>query len=220
VSRKGQAKSGRLPRGTLSPERIIEAAASVASTTGLTDFSVPQVARELGIGVTSIYWHFRSKDELVASLVDYAVDEFYAGLDYPAMESDQDTVLEYFWIYWRRLRERQLWREIFINHARVALTASPSALARSMEIRRLEVERMVDAGLPADEAFRAYAVLSAYTRGFVLLYELTQADYHLDAAPSAVGSNDPEDPLVSEPDEIFSRGLRSLWKGFLDANGP
>jgi AcrR family transcriptional regulator len=204
-------KPSRIPRGTLSAERIVEVACELAAHVGIAEFSMPQVAREMGVGVTSIYWHFRSKDELLAAIADRTTQAFYAGLDYGQMEDAEDTVLEYFRMYWERLRQNQLWREIFISHARQTLLSSPPAMTRSLAIRETEIDRMTEAGMTRSDGFRAYAILSAYTRGFVVLDRLTHLDYSGDDRLPMLE----EDPLIVEPEELFERGLRSIWRGLI-----
>jgi AcrR family transcriptional regulator len=204
-------KAQRIPRGTLTAERIVEVACELAAQVGIAEFSMPQVAREMGVGVTSIYWHFRNRDELLAAIANRTTQEFYAGLDYGQMEDVEDTVLQYFRMYWQRLRENQLWREIFISHARQTLLSSRSAMTRSLAIRETEIDRMTGAGMTRSEGFRAYAILSAYTRGFVVLDRLTHLDYRLDDRLPVFE----EDPLIVHPEELFERGLRSIWRGLL-----
>jgi AcrR family transcriptional regulator len=41
---------------------------------------MPVLARELGSGVTSIYWYCRSKDELVVALAERVEQQLYARL--------------------------------------------------------------------------------------------------------------------------------------------
>jgi AcrR family transcriptional regulator len=41
---------------------------------------MPTLAKELGCGVTSIYWYFRSKDDLVVALAERVEKRMYARL--------------------------------------------------------------------------------------------------------------------------------------------
>ena len=54
---------GRRARGSISAEEIIAGAFDVAGRVSLSEFSMPMLAKHLGVGVTSIYWYFRKKDD-------------------------------------------------------------------------------------------------------------------------------------------------------------
>ena len=57
---------------------------------------MPRLARHLAVGVTSLYWYFRSKDDLMAALTEEAADRLYRMLpDYRGRPWDEH-LLEYF----------------------------------------------------------------------------------------------------------------------------
>ena len=55
----------RRERGSISVDEIINGAFEVATEVSIDNLSMPQLARHLDVGVTSIYWYFRKKDELL-----------------------------------------------------------------------------------------------------------------------------------------------------------
>jgi AcrR family transcriptional regulator len=61
----------RAPPG-LSRERILEAATEELDAHGLPGFSMRGLAAALGVSAPSLYWHFHSRDDLLAALVDHA----------------------------------------------------------------------------------------------------------------------------------------------------
>lgn len=69
----------RLPRATLSRELIIEAAERIAHRDGLDRLTYQSIGAELGAHPTSIYRHFRDKDELVLELIDTLRARSYGG---------------------------------------------------------------------------------------------------------------------------------------------
>jgi len=74
-----KAKAGaspRRPRGPLSREEIIKGAFELVEAESVEELSMPRLARHLGVGVTSIYWYFRSKEELLDALTEQAVRRF------------------------------------------------------------------------------------------------------------------------------------------------
>ncbi|MDX6469536.1 MAG: hypothetical protein QOF75_1339 [Gaiellaceae bacterium] len=62
--------SGRGPKHVLSAERIVGAAVELADAGGLAAVTMSRVAESLGFSTMSLYRHVRSKDELVALMVE------------------------------------------------------------------------------------------------------------------------------------------------------
>jgi TetR/AcrR family tetracycline transcriptional repressor len=70
-------------RGTLTPQTVVEAALALAEAEGLGAVTIRRLAKELGVTPMALYWHFRSKDELLEGMasrifekVDLSVDTF------------------------------------------------------------------------------------------------------------------------------------------------
>jgi len=91
-----------MPRGTehnerlrqASDQKIRAAAAKVFVDKGLAGASIQQIASEAGISLGLMYHHYRSKDELFLSLVDYAVQGLGHISDQLASETDPRTAIE------------------------------------------------------------------------------------------------------------------------------
>ena len=67
----------RAERGSISAEQIIAGAMPLAEAIGLDALSMPKLAEHLGIGVTSIYWYFRNKNDLIEALTVVAAQRFH-----------------------------------------------------------------------------------------------------------------------------------------------
>src|SRR6201986_5128110 len=59
----------------VSPQTILDAAASLIERQGVEAFTMRGLAEELGVAVTSIYWHVGGRDKLFDSLVDRLLSE-------------------------------------------------------------------------------------------------------------------------------------------------
>ncbi|HTU97055.1 MAG TPA: TetR/AcrR family transcriptional regulator [Solirubrobacteraceae bacterium] len=70
-------RRGRRPR---TYGAVLEATAALLQTTPLADLSVAQILAAAGVGRTSFYEHFSSKDDVVVKLMDSLSDEMAAGL--------------------------------------------------------------------------------------------------------------------------------------------
>lgn len=95
-----QAPPQRRARGSLTADKIVDTAFAIAAESSVDELSIPLVAKSLGVGVTSIYWHVRNKSELLDAMTDRALRR--SGFP-PFVESDD-------------------WRESLMAHARVAMT--------------------------------------------------------------------------------------------------
>ena len=60
----------RRERGSISVDEILNGALEVAAEVSIDNLSMPLLARHLDVGVTSIYWYFRKKDELLDAMTD------------------------------------------------------------------------------------------------------------------------------------------------------
>jgi AcrR family transcriptional regulator len=63
-----------LPRtsagGEASRQRILDAAAEIARERGYEGTSINRVSERSGLPASSIYWHFKDKDQLIAAVID------------------------------------------------------------------------------------------------------------------------------------------------------
>lgn len=60
----------RRSNGEVSRQRIIDAAAEVAGERGYEGTSINLVSERSGLPASSIYWHFKDKDELIAAVIE------------------------------------------------------------------------------------------------------------------------------------------------------
>ena len=63
------------PKPALTLERIADAAVAIADAEGIDAISMQRVAAEFGYTKMSLYRYVTSKDELVAAMIDRAVEE-------------------------------------------------------------------------------------------------------------------------------------------------
>jgi TetR/AcrR family transcriptional regulator, tetracycline repressor protein len=143
-------------RATLSREALIKEALVLLDREGPSRFSLRRLADRLGVTPMALYNHVSSKDELLQAIADAVV----SGVEYrPVRGHWPRVVAECF----RTLRSACL-----AHPGAVALVESaevlPAAVFRPMEITLASLER---AGFTADDALRAYSVLTTFTLGQV-----------------------------------------------------
>jgi AcrR family transcriptional regulator len=204
-------KRTRRARGSLSPEEILAGARRLVEQHGLEQLSMPGLARELGSGVTSIYWYFRSKEDLLVALASQVTEELYSRLP-PVSDKRWDEEFEAYFVAFRAEAQREyVYLELFTRYPRFLFPHTD--LSRTI-LPRLEQELavLVRAGLSAEQAAQVYGVCSAYTRGFVLLEHGLVGEEPADGTPEQV------DDLVAALDPTQFPTLtqlpsfdRSMW---------
>ena len=68
-------------RSRLSKATVVERALALADAGGLEALTIRRLAQELGVTPMALYWHFRSKEELLAGLADQIWSEISTEVD-------------------------------------------------------------------------------------------------------------------------------------------
>ncbi|MGW6522845.1 TetR/AcrR family transcriptional regulator [Streptomyces sp. NPDC054962] len=137
------ARPERRARHSLSRERILEAAEAIAMREGLDGLTFQALGKELEAHPTSIYRHFRDKDELVLELVDSLRSRSYGG-QLKATDSWRNDL---------RSLARHI-HEHYMRYPQFALQMAARTTRRPVEFSNVEftLDALLRAGLPADEA--------------------------------------------------------------------
>jgi AcrR family transcriptional regulator len=197
------AKRPRRERGSINPDDIIAGAFELAEQVSIDNLSMPLLGKHLGVGVTSIYWYFRKKDDLLNAMTDRALRQYVFAT--PFVEADD-------------------WRETLANHARSMrktfmgnpilcdLILIRSALSpRAARVGEQEVEKaiasLVEAGLSPKDAFDVYSTVSLHVRGSVVLHRLYEKNRDTDQESHAL-----EDTIRigAADDHNFEFGLQCI----------
>jgi AcrR family transcriptional regulator len=70
--------------GELSRERILDAATEIAAERGYEGTSIALVSAKCGLPASSIYWHFKDKDDLIAAVIERSFASWLAAWQFPA----------------------------------------------------------------------------------------------------------------------------------------
>lgn len=191
-------KRHRRERGSINPDDIIDGALELAEKVSIDNLSMTSLSEHLGVGVTSIYWYFRKKEDLLAAMTTRAL----RSCVFPAPHIDATR-----------------WRESLSRHARAtrkAFLSSPILTdlifirgALGVSARRLGVEQMeqamaalTEAGLSLEEALDTVSAVTLHVRGSVVLERLNETTLALhddEGAPDELLAADPDNmPLVAE----------------------
>jgi AcrR family transcriptional regulator len=150
----GTARRTRRPRGSLSPEVILDAAEAVAEQ-GFDKLSMRAVAGRLGAVPMALYNHFATKEQLVAALLDRVLGRF----DPPDPTGDWSEDLRSFARAHRRVLAEHPW-------AVAPLFTNPSPGLSSVRIGELALAILKRGGLNDTEAVAAFSGVIALNYGW------------------------------------------------------
>jgi AcrR family transcriptional regulator len=77
------------PAPKLTKDAVVDRALELADRNGLDALTIRKLATELGVTPMALYWHFRSKDELLAGLVERVWSEIDVDVNQAAPWPDQ-----------------------------------------------------------------------------------------------------------------------------------
>ena len=191
----------------LSREVLVEAGLRLLDEVGLDGLSVRKLAAALGVQSPALYWHVKTKQELLDGMASAVIES--AGMGPP---DDGES-----WQEWLR-RRAYAYRTALLAHrdgARLITSArrAPGALHGFEE----ELAAMVRLGFTPAQALRTIMTISDYTNGFVL-----QEQAAIGSPGDAELATLAELPVLSEalrsggyraPDEAFEHGVEVLIAG-------
>jgi AcrR family transcriptional regulator len=169
------------PRPDVSEERreqIIAAAMKVFARRGFHAARMDDIVKESGLSKGALYWYFKSKDDIIASIMERFIDREIAGME-RALEQDAPVVQKLFQLHdmvMEEMRNMQAMMPILYEFY-AAATRKPSVRAALLEFfqptRRLLsalIEQGIDCGefKPVDVDATAVNLIAFY-EGLLLL---------------------------------------------------
>lgn len=139
----------RLPRGSLSRERIVEAALEIADAAGVEKLTFQTLGQKLSAHPTAIYRYFRNKNALTLALIDALHGQALETLPPKSDDWAED------------LRQIALHTHAaLLRHPQVGAMAAPRTAREENEFRSVEwkIDCMRRAGLNDPDAARYYRV--------------------------------------------------------------
>jgi AcrR family transcriptional regulator len=156
--------NGRLPRGSLGPEVILDAAERLVVESGLAEVTIRKVAGVLGVRHPAVHYHFPRRRDLVDALLGRAVRRFNEAL--PVIDSDDwEAHLRGYWEGYRSVLRGDPALFNLIVGQWATMGRSQQALDFSYERIDAQLEVLLRAGFTPEQAGYAYHLLSTYTRG-------------------------------------------------------
>lgn len=143
----------------LTRELMIDTALRLLDEVGLEGLTVRRLATELGVKSPSLYWHIRTKQELLDGMADAIIRA--AGMGLPR-EGES-------WQQWLARRARAYRASVLAHRDGARLVATASWLSPAT-IRTFDAEltAMVERGFTPALALHTITAISRYVSGFVL----------------------------------------------------
>jgi AcrR family transcriptional regulator len=194
----------------LSRERVVEAALALIDAKGYASFSLRDVARELGVYPTAIYWHVPSRDELLVEVIAVALGDLVP----PALPAAR-------WRDWlKELFNR--YRNAVARHPNIApLLGSQIISNASMNPVMVEavLQTLLTAGFRPEDLIHVYNTVITAMVGFVTLEFASHGADERDAWEGKLRTRFEElDPnafpvLTSNVKRLSNQAFIVRWKG-------
>jgi len=201
---------GTKKRRQLSPEAIVGAAIGLADAEGLDAVSVRRVAAELDARPMSLYDHFASKDELLASMTDQVVGEMLVSQPLP--EDWREAVAT---------SARQMYAAFAAHRWLISVFAKrPSPGPNSIKLAKQQARAVTSLSLEQGDVWNVQGIVNDYVVGFSFRIGATPKPEDMEAATAA--SDVVEFPeLAALPDNLrtrtsierFELGLQTVLDG-------
>lgn len=92
MAKADEQRRSRRVNGDASRQRILDAATEIASERGYEGTSIGLVSERSGLPASSIYWHFKDKDALIAAVIDHSFETWLASAGHGDADIDRGTV--------------------------------------------------------------------------------------------------------------------------------
>lgn len=142
----------------LSRDVLIEAGLRLLDEVGLEGLTVRRLATELGVQSPALYWHIKTKQELLDGMANAII--LSAGMGPPR---DGES-----WQVWLARRARAYRKSLLSHRDGARVVASARRLSAAVLHFEEELAAMVALGFTPVLAFRTISALSHYINGFVL----------------------------------------------------
>ena len=127
---------------------------------------MPRLAQRLDVGVTSIYWYFRSKEELLDTMTERAMGEYDRSFDLSQDLPWDEYVRTYFRQFRQVFRSNGLLCDLIVMRSG---PLTPEATRIAAQRIDLVLDVLVRAGFSPDTSLYAYSTLSVFARGHLFL---------------------------------------------------
>jgi len=131
--------------GEQSRERILDAANEIASERGYEGTSIGLVSKKCGLPASSIYWHFKDKDDLLAAVIDRSFETWLRVWELPTDGEPRERVIGLAKQLAKGLLDNPDFLRLGLMLALERRPIEPSARARYLQARAQASESLAEA---------------------------------------------------------------------------
>lgn len=137
----------RRANGEVSRQKILDAAAEVAGERGYDGTSIAMVSARCGLPASSIYWHFKDKDDLIAAVIEASFERWLAAVALPGTDTGtrQARVTEMAVQVAKSLLDNTDFLRLGLMLALEHRPEEPRARTMFLQVRQIAFERLADA---------------------------------------------------------------------------
>lgn len=140
-----RAQRQRRANGEESRRKILDAAVEVASERGYDGTSINAVSTRSGLPASSIYWHFKDKDELIAAVIERSFNAWTSASSQPdEVDDTPQGVLDFAGGVAKALLEAPDFLRLGLMLALERRPEEPSARAMFLQVRETAHQRFAD----------------------------------------------------------------------------
>ncbi|HET6731999.1 TetR/AcrR family transcriptional regulator [Mycobacterium sp.] len=158
----------RRSRGSINVDEILNGAFEVAAQVSIDNLSMPLLAKHLDVGVTSIYWYFRRKHDLLDAMTDRALEQYA----FTAASIDASNWRESLRNHAHTMREEFRSNPILCDLVLIRGQYGGQALQGALKEIEQPVAALVEAGLTPEQAVETYGAISVHTRASMILQRI------------------------------------------------
>lgn len=160
----------RRDRGSISADEILTGAFDVAAQVSIDNLSMPVLAKHLDVGVTSIYWYFRRKDNLLDAMTDRALERFEFTVPTIDASNWRDSLRDHAQTMRGHFRDNPILCDLVLIRGQFGGGAVRGALQKIEQ----PISALIEAGLDRPQAVATYGAISVHTRGSAVLERIQQ----------------------------------------------
>lgn len=155
----------RRDRGSISADEILQGAFDVAAQVSIDNLSMPVLAKHLDVGVTSIYWYFRRKDDLLDAMTNRALERFEFTVPTIDASNWRASLRDHAHTMRKHFRDNPILCDLVLIRSHFGGIAIRGALQKIEQ----PIAALTEAGLSASQAIAVYGAISVHTRGSAVL---------------------------------------------------
>jgi AcrR family transcriptional regulator len=146
-------------RPALTKKNIISKAITLADQGGLSALSMRKLSRKLNVQAMSLYYHFKTKDELITHMADTLVAQIDDGVIEDEKSSDWHTIMLNRAISAKLIFQKHSWLPFVLD------SQTQSGIKR-LEYTNNYIGTLRNAGFPIELSLRVISLIDSYTLGF------------------------------------------------------